>query len=1225
MIRHNNLIVKNYILLTILIFYYIQSFTQTEIPVVKGRSFIQNFYPEEYKGIPYTSSIEIDKNGLVYAANAKGLLNYNSKEWSIINTNKLIPNTLGKDHLGRILIAGDKDFGYIDCDSTGNYILKSLRKKVDFKGDTFNITKIMLTKNNVIFARNNYLFSWNYDTVTTHYFPEGFKDVITVEDRIFILKENLQLIEIYNNKEINILTNNHYRITDIKTYKDNDLFLVSTLNSGLFLLKKNILEKIETNADEYFSKYGIRKLIYTKGGNIIIATNLGGVVILDSNFNITQVYNKTTGLQSESIRDMKYDGQNLWLALTSGISKIEPNTPIYYFSEDDGVSGMILDIKKFNNKFYIASTTGLYYSEIKTQLKDSKQALFYFKKVKNSQNDSRALLVYKNRLYAISGYSIVEIKNNSTYTLSSENIYPLTIAPHTSDTTKLLIGTVNGLKTLDLNTHKTSDFNKSVHGSIRSICKNKKNNLWINTYRNGIYQLQINNDSIITQHFDTTNALPANSGNQICFLNNKHFIKTSKGIYKINPEDIKQFIPNPDFLPLPNNEDKLTEISIQSEEKVWGIINMQSPGLYSKLPNGQYKWFDMAFKRLPKVSVFSLFIDTTQHATWFGSSKGIFVYKNNNNYNFAPKHTPVITKIHTNNDSIVRAYYNGNSKRLVKDILKYKNNSLVFEYCLPYYSQSNKNKYQIKLEGFDENFSKWNLDNKKEYTNLPPGEYTFIVKGKNIYDLESPKCIYSFKILPPWYIKIWMFPIYTILIVLIVYLFIQVHTKRLKKANKKLEDIVFKRTKELQKQKKEIELKNIELEKLSIVAAEVDNTVIIADISGKIEWINPAFTKLTGYEFEEFISLFGDTIHQTSSNVHVNFYINDCIKTKKSVTYISKSFSKKGSSFWMQTTLNPIINNKGEVIKLIAIDSNITKLKEAEEEILQQKEEIITQKDEIEIQKELLSKNNELLKYKNAQITDSINYARRIQQAFLTSLDIIKSKFKDSFILYKPKDIVSGDFLWMYENNDYTFLIAADCTGHGVPGALMSIIGSTLLKEIIVFNGETETDIILKTLNTNVLNALSISDSIDINKSATVKDGMDISIVRFSKDMYNLQISAANQHPIIFTEDDKIIVKGDYYSIGEKRVEKKKLNYTAYNYNLEKDYTLYLFSDGFYDQANPKYEKYHRTRFYKLLESQHSLPTKTQEKNFESELDNWKNTASQTDDILVVGIKIDGK
>ena len=258
------------------------------------------------------------------------------------------------------------------------------------------------------------------------------------------------------------------------------------------------------------------------------------------------------------------------------------------------------------------------------------------------------------------------------------------------------------------------------------------------------------------------------------------------------------------------------------------------------------------------------------------------------------------------------------------------------------------------------------------------------------------------------------------------------------------------------------------------------------------------------------------------------------------------------------------------------------------------------------------------IEFKNRQITDSINYAKRIQQAILPPNELLQKELKNFFVYYAPKDIVSGDFYWYTEHNGLRFFAVVDCTGHGVPGALMSMIGNTLLHEIINQKNITSPGDILFHLDKGVKNALRQSGSDMISQD----DGMDISLCRI--DLQNptlLQYACANHS--IFIKSGKTVTElyGDIYSIGGdySNVEKQ---FETKTFTLQEDSFIILSSDGYYDQfGGEKSSKFLISRFEELIKNTDLQKTNAAEE-FSKAILLWRGLNKQTDDVLVAGFKV---
>ncbi|MGZ3885658.1 MAG: two-component regulator propeller domain-containing protein, partial [Bacteroidia bacterium] len=348
--------------------------------------------------------------------------------------------------------------------------------------------------------------------------------------------------------------------------------------------------------------------------------------------------------------------------------------------------------------------------------------------------------------------------------------------------------------------------------------------------------------------------------------------------------------------------------------------------------------------------------------------------------------------------------------------------------------------FRYRLQGFED---KWNYSSDGKivnYNNLDAGGYAFIVQSRNEEDVWSRESSYSFTILAPIWKKWWFWTLVVVIGGSAIYFFLQYRLKNLQKENTLLEEKVKERTREIEKQSEIIEEKSKALELLSLVASRTDNVVLILDAEGRMEYVNESFVRLNKITLEE-LRKQGETIFEISNNPEIRSIVEDAVTNKHSVKYEALNKIDENTEVWEASTLTPIFNEQGELRKIIIIDSDVTESKRQERIIFQ----------------------------KNKDITDSIEYARKIQTAILPADALIKRYLPQSFVLYKTKDIVSGDFYWFAEKENCSVIAAVDCTGHGVPGAFMSLIGYNILNKIVNEQGQTDPGQILKELNSGVL------------------------------------------------------------------------------------------------------------------------------------------------------------
>jgi PAS domain S-box-containing protein len=419
---------------------------------------------------------------------------------------------------------------------------------------------------------------------------------------------------------------------------------------------------------------------------------------------------------------------------------------------------------------------------------------------------------------------------------------------------------------------------------------------------------------------------------------------------------------------------------------------------------------------------------------------------------------------------------------------------------------------------------------------------------------------------------------------------IETQSRKLINYQEHLEDLVSERTLELQYQKQILEQQSQKLEMLSIVAKETENAIMIMNPMGNILWINDCFTRIYGYGLEDFIAARGNNIRKTSFNPDIDKTLDECLLHKKPMYYEAPNITKEGSECWTQTSLTPILDNEGNVRFLVTIDSDITERKKHEEQILRF----------------------------SLETAQSIQYARKIQKAMLPSPDLFNDFFDELFIMLKPRSVVSGDFYWGAVKGELAWIAAVDCTGHGVPGAMMSMLGTSLLNQIVSDPQAVDVAFVLKKLREWVKASLNQSGI-----SGEPKDGMDISLCMIDKTNGKLHFAGAYQSIVKVAANGELSeIKGDKMPIGVHWKEKEC--FTRHVIPWLPGDTFYIYSDGFYSQFGGKdNKKYNACRFRELLHKNAVHPLSEQKLLLEEELRHWKNNQKQIDDILVIGFKVE--
>ena len=418
-----------------------------------------------------------------------------------------------------------------------------------------------------------------------------------------------------------------------------------------------------------------------------------------------------------------------------------------------------------------------------------------------------------------------------------------------------------------------------------------------------------------------------------------------------------------------------------------------------------------------------------------------------------------------------------------------------------------------------------------------------------------------------------------------------------------------------------------QIETLSLVASETVNGVLIQDATGKIEWTNKGFTKITGYSAEEAVGkrpwafLEGE-----KTNLKLAELTYRKVKEGKPFTTENTLYSKDGKPVWVSLAVSPIFDTSGQLSRMVAIGTDISKQKELED---LQKSMLTRMETRVaERTSELEEKNQELRKevwenqrisdelyHHNLDLKDSIDYAKRIQESILPDERLIQDSFAHGFVLFLPRDVVSGDFYWYYRRDNISYFAAIDCTGHGVPGALMSMIANELMNQAVIQKKLTDPAEILKTLNKLMIRTLRQKEE------STMRDGMDLSLVVLDHDTDTLQFCGAFSSMYVFHDGEMNFYPGNRNSIGG-HLEDVQKQFEPVTVALTRGDSIYLTTDGYLDQfGGPAGKKLMKKRFAEMLQNIQSLPMDEQKTELLKLFNEWKGPLNQVDDVLVAGLK----
>ncbi|MCP3682339.1 MAG: PAS domain-containing protein [bacterium] len=883
-------------------------------------------------------------------------------------------------------------------DSGNTIYVSLLNRLKDKKLLFNDVRVINVTSEGVYFVTNNHVFQWNdvelkvIPVSFVKYSYTAFERVFIVQrDRgLYIINDGkLSLLP-----HCDIFTRElHGRIV-ILPY-DSSRLLIVTSKKGFFLydfqmllntskysdgisdqnVPQSVLSKFSTEIEDYIIQNDVYYGIRINNNHYAFATLGGGIVIMDRNGSLVQVINSNRGLQSNVVHYIYRDNHhNLWASLQTGISHIEINSPITQFNKTNGLEEGAMAFIRHDDRVYVGAPNGVYYlPQYRLQIENDVNNLL---PVNNARDYCLGFVSHKNILLA-AGTGVHYIHDYEGKKLN-DSAYIMSFGRSKKFPNTVFIGMDSGFSHLDIK-EKNSDpifgsrasyeignnivleiynniFGELEKDQIVEIVSDKSGDLWLASTKDVIhikFNSQDVSDAQISRYNESHGLPQMDWSSKVHYIDNELIVTTPKGIYTAivstetdtDTESIK-------FMPEKTFGDEFADKSIgvdkiyDDKDNIW-ISTKLGLGISKKDQNGSYKRNTIPFKKIQD-TILSFAVEQDGIA-WISSSEALYRYDPSIVKEYESEYIALIRKVTVNNDIVIfnGNHYNPLTKKgeyfteiLVKQppqslkTFDYRYNSIAFEYSAAFYEHTKDIKFQYKLEGYDKEWSSWTYKYEKEYTNLPEGSYKFKIKAKNIFEHKSGEAVYAFNILPPWYRTVWAYTSYAILTILLFIIGIRINTRLLIAAKRRLEKIVKERTKVVVRQAEELKQKNLELEKLSIVASETDNAVIIMDAEGNIEWVNEAFVRFYKMNLEEFVEEKGKNIKEASANPKITTAINECISQNLPVSYESYVKMKKGENIWAHTTLTPMIDKDGKLIKLIAIDSDITELKKAEQKAI---------------------------------------------------------------------------------------------------------------------------------------------------------------------------------------------------------------------------------------------------------------------------------------------------
>ncbi len=763
-----------------------------------GTPFIRNFLKREYKAGTQNWSVAQDKKGFIYFANNEGLLMYDGNQWQNYKMpNSSIVRALFVDKSGDIYVGAYNELGKMVSQPDGKMVYKSLKKFIPEPYRNFDdIWSVFSWEDKIVFQSYNCAFICSKDTnITVLRAPVRFHHAFKVNERVFFNDLNAGLFE-FDGKGITPAPGceklKGMQIWAMMPFFGSKDLMICTLNDGIFQYDGTKIEAWGGATNELLKKNQIFCATSIRDQYYVIGTIQNGVVVLDRKGNIIQQFDKKNGLQNNTILSVFTDrSDNLWLGLDNGIDYVNINSPITFLQNTEGIGAGYVALVK-GDKLYLGTNQGLFVTDwLNSGLTGN------FRLIPGTLGQVWSLEVHDGEL--LCGH------NNGTFVIEGEKA---TLIDRTPGGWKyiqlkrhpgfLIGGTYTGLtlfKKEGAHWHYVKHI-KGFNESFRIFEEDENGDVWMSHGFKGIYKISLNNelDSVIGYRFFTSkDGLPTNYNLNVFKIKNRIIFTSKQGVYEYNAQK-ENFEKSVFFNQLLQPVTDISYLKEDSKGNIWYIAWLNAvnrAGVFKLKEDLRYQHLTSPFAILAGkfISGFESVYEYSDDHYFIGTEDGFAHFNPAIETIHNPEFSTYITKamaIHLDSTFYFGNNYAERSRESKKSFsFPHKGNAFRFNYTSPTYDNPGNIEYSYKLSGFAETWSEWSSTVTNEYTNLPEGDFVFMVKARNQSGIESLTDQLEFSVLPSWYKSSWAYMIYFLLSVLATLTIIWVFYRRLEGSKRK--------------------------------------------------------------------------------------------------------------------------------------------------------------------------------------------------------------------------------------------------------------------------------------------------------------------------------------------------------------------------------------------------------------------------------------------------------
>jgi len=804
-----------------------------------GRPFFTCYSPKEYGAAGQSWAFAQDDRGVMYVGNNLGILEYDGASWRLLPAGNFVVRSIAKDEHGRLFVGSTGDFGYMASDAAGELRYVSLLPHVAPADRAFNdVWTVQVTPEGVYFQAREVLIR-----MTPHRGPNGaetwtarswrprgrFLYGFFVRGTYYVHHQGVGLQRMVNDELQTIAGSEPFaeeRAQVLLPYGDTDL-LLGTFNAGLFRYDGRTFVPFTTEVDALLKSQTLYKGITLPDGTLGLSTISGGAIIVDPRTGrALRFMNLATGLPADNGLAIFADRAGMvWMALEGAICQVETPSPLTRFDIRAGLSGSVADVVRHKGTLYVATGVGLFYLDPKTSL---------FKQVTgfregNSQavglasNGDVLMVGYGSGLHQVDGDKATLIKANVGASFSAG-----ATRFSTADPRRLWVALEDGFASMRLDDrgHWVDEGRvPGISATTNTIVETSATEVWIGTAGQGVLRLRFAGGPLqhpTVERFGKSQGLPTEAAVQVYKATGHPVFVTKQGVFRFD-EAAGRFVA----------DERWKDVSVGGTQdaayvvedhlgNIWANFGKET-GIFRRQVDGSYRADKTALLRFADLAVAKIYPEQ-DGVVWFGRDDGLIRYDRSITKDYTVPYTTLIRRVTVGEGRVLYAGAGARDETPSRE-LGPRENALRFEFASTSYDDPKSTQYQSILEGFNDHWSAWSSDVKRDYTNLPPGQFRFRVKARNLYLNESAEGAYAFAIAPPWYATFWARSGGVTAIVFLIVGFVSLRTQKLKNESRRLEKLVEDRTREIRERETEVRAQADELQTLDETVKAINREV----------------------------------------------------------------------------------------------------------------------------------------------------------------------------------------------------------------------------------------------------------------------------------------------------------------------------------------------------------------------------------------------------------------